>query len=247
MHKPALHELDGSRKIVIFIHGFMGSPIQFEDLIETVHEAGCSYCAILLPGHGFRMKEIAKVNAHDWEQHIQAEIDRVKDRYDEIYLFGHSMGGLLALNASLNKENKITGVFILQTPFKINTYNFKFLLPKLKLLFYSRDHVIKSVYIRSKSVDMSNILLYPLITVPIINFYKLLFKTKKKLKDVHVPVYTIYSHSDETTSFKSERLLKDGLCNTKCDGCTINKSWHAYFTEDEQKIISQKLSEFISN
>jgi len=246
MHNPVLHELDGSSTIVMFIHGFMGSPNQFESLIETVHNAGCSYCSILLPGHGFRMNEFSKSNSHDWERHVQTEIDKIKDKYEKIYLFGHSMGGLLALNASLNNENKIAGVFILQTPLKINTTNFKFLIPKLKLLFYPRSNAIKAVYIRSKSIDMSNLLLYPLIVKPILNFYKLLCKTNKNLKNVVVPVHMIYSTTDETTSYKSLRLMYEGLCNTKRDCFTIHNSWHAYFSHEDWRLISKELSRFVT-
>ncbi|MCL2426262.1 MAG: alpha/beta fold hydrolase [Oscillospiraceae bacterium] len=245
MHNPVLQELDGSKKIVIFIHGFMGSPIQFENLIETVHNADCSYCSILLPGHGSHMNEFAKSNMHKWEQHVQSEIDKIKNNYDEIYLFGHSMGGLLALNASLNKNNKIAGVFILQTPLKINTTNFKFLVPKLKLLFYPKNNVIKAVYTKSKGVDMSNIFLYPLMLKPTFSFYRLLNKTKKNLKDVFVPVYMIYSTKDETTSYKSLDLMCKSLYNTEKDSSTIYNSWHAYFPDDDWNIIAEKLSKFV--
>jgi len=245
MHTPVLQELSTSRKIVIFIHGFMGSPNQFESLIKTVHDVGCSYCSILLPGHGFSMNEFAQSSVRKWEQHVQSEIDKIKDNYDEIYLFGHSMGGLLALNASLNKDNKIIGVFILQTPLKINSTNFKFFVPKLKLLFYPKSNEIKAAYTRSNSIDMSNILLYPLILKPTINFFELLHKTKINLKDVFVPVYMIYSTKDETTSYKSLELMEKGLCNTERNSFTINNSWHAYFPDDDLSIISEKLSKFI--
>jgi len=223
----------------------MGSPNQFQDFINTVHDAECSFYAMLLSGHGFCINEFAKYNVHDWEQQVQGELDKLKNKYDKIYLFGHSMGGLLALNASLNKDNKIAGVFLLSTPLKMNTFNLIFFIKKLKLLLYSKSHNVKATYMKSNSIDMSNVLLYPLIIKPTINFYKLLHKTKMNLEKISVPVCMVHSTNDETTSYKSAKLLYEGLCNTKREHITINKSWHAYFSEDEWSIVAQNLSDFI--
>ena len=38
--------------IVIFIHGFLGSPHQFIDLADFVSHMGYACGALLLPGHG---------------------------------------------------------------------------------------------------------------------------------------------------------------------------------------------------
>jgi len=223
----------------------MGSPIQFEDFACAVYDAGCSYNSILLPGHGARVSDFIKTGLNEWEHHLQSEIDKVKEKYDKIYLVGHSMGGLLALNASLVKKNKVAGTFMLSTPLKTNALNFKFFLPKLKLLFYPKDNEIRSVYFKSNSTGTSNVLLFLLFAKPFLSLHKLIRKEKRNLNKVFVPIRMIHSVNDEMTSYKSAKLLCDGLNNTQRDSFTLYKSWHVYFYDDEKEFIKEKLLDFI--
>jgi len=245
MHTPLIQEHNDSQKIVIFIHGFMGSPIQFEDFAYVVYDAGYSYSSVLLPGHGARVNDFIKTDADNWEYHLQSEIDKVKEKYDKIYLVGHSMGGLLAINASLIKENKIAGVVMLSTPLKTNAFNFKFFFPKLKLLLYPKDNEIRSVYFKSNSTGTSNVFLFLLFAKPFFSLHKLIRKTKRNLSQVFVPIRMIHSVNDEMTSYKSAKLLCDGLNNTQRDSFTLYESWHVYFFDDEKAFIKEKLLDFI--
>lgn len=242
-HSPVCSEYDNSEKLVIFIHGFMGSPDQFADLATAVYDKGFSFSSILLPGHGADIKTFAKYTTQDWESLLQNEIGKYINKYTKIYLVGHSMGGLLALNASIDTQNKIAGVFMISTPVKINIFNLKSSALKLRLLFYPKKHIVKSVYLQSNSISKINIFSCVYFIKPVTEFFKLIRKTTNNLKNVFVPVYMIYSKNDETTSYKSMKILCDGLLNK--EALTINKSRHAYFEDSERKIICEKLLEFI--
>ena len=247
MHAPFFKENCNTKKLVVFIHGFMGSPNQFNDLTQAVHDCGCSYMSVLLPGHGVRTKDFRKFGMIHWEAHLQSELDRVKNIYDEIYLVGHSMGGSLALNASLIKENKIEGVFMIATPLKVNMLNLRSLSQRMQYLVYPKKHYIKAIYLKSCSLTDFSVFSLFFFIKPIINFYKLTAKTKKCLKDVRVPVNMVHSKSDETAAFISSKMLYDGLYTTKREAFVLNKSWHVFFPEDEQKFITEKLISFINS
>ena len=51
-HRPYYREREGADTIVIFIHGFFGSPSQFWELSAIAWEKGYSIASLLLPGHG---------------------------------------------------------------------------------------------------------------------------------------------------------------------------------------------------
>jgi len=224
----------------------MGSPAQFADLASMVYDNGCSYISLLLPGHGASAQEFIRSSADDWQRHVQNVISEIRDKYAKIYLVGHSMGGLLALNASLLRGNKIAGVFLIATPLQINLFHFQSLTCRLRLLIYPKEHPIKSMYLQSYSIDPSNICLYPLFLKPCISFYGLIGKTKKHLAEVLVPVYMFFSANDEAVSYKSAALFSTGLRNAQRTVFSISKSWHAFYYADERKIISEKLLDFIN-
>ncbi len=245
LHTPQYRQHDTADKLVIFIHGFMGSPDQFDSLQEAVFNEGISCKSVLLPGHGGSTAAFIKSGAADWEQHVQNEIERVRERYSQIYLVGHSMGGLLALNASLQKENKIAGVFLLATPLKVN-FSLKAAWARIRLLAYAKDHETKAAYLKAKSVSLNNPLYYPLLLKPSLQFYAVAHKARKNLPQVSVPVRMIHSKRDETVSANSGRLLLEGLTAAKTDAVALEQSWHAYYPENEQAVIRRKLIDFIS-
>ena len=245
MHTPAYKKYDGADTAVMFIHGFMGSPNQFDDLAEAVYGFGCTYVSVLLPGHGCGADGFVKSGARDWKRHVQSEIDKTKNEYKRIFLVCHSMGGLLALNASLIKENNIAGIVLIATPLKIHLLNPKAMSKRLRFLFLPKDSEIKTAYMKTYSLTKSKFFFYPLFIKPAVSFLRLMRRTKKLLPEVSVPVYMFYSKGDETTSYKSVRLFEEGLRNTQKTVFTLEESWHAFYSDDEKSLIRAKLIEFI--
>lgn len=245
MHTPAYHKHEDSDCAVIFIHGFMGGPGQFADLAEAVHQMGCTYSSVLLPGHGCGLREFVKFGVCDWQVHVQSEIDKVKQEHKHIILIGHSMGGLLALNASLVRENPISAVVLLSTPLKVYWFNPRALWMKLRLVLLPKENEIRSAYRSSNSIAVSKFFCAPLILKPVIQFYQLVRQTKKQLADVFVPVYMFHSKNDETTSYRSAKLLYEGLCNTQRTALVLDKSWHAFYCESERQFIKDQVQNLI--
>ena len=223
----------------------MGSPGQFADLAEAVHEIGCTYRALLLPGHGGGLRKFVKSGLRDWQACVQSEIDKIKQEHKKIFLVGHSMGGLLALQASLVKENNISGLVLISTPLKVYLLNPKRLLQRLGIMRLPKSNKMKAVYIESNSIATPGPLLYSFAIRPALHFYRLLWQTKKRLPEVFVPVCMFHSKNDETTSYKSAALLYEGLCNTERRSFSLDKSWHVFFEDDEREFIRAKVIEFI--
>jgi len=222
----------------------MGSPNQFTELADAVYDIGCTYKTVLLPGHGGGIKEFVQFGVEDWQGHLQDEINEMKG-YRNIFLIGHSMGGLLALNASLVEENHISGVVLLQTPLKVYWFNPRAFFFRLRLLLFPKDHGIRSAYRKAKSITISKLFFYPLFLKSVIQFYKLVRQTKKRLSEVFVPVCMFYSKQDETTSYKSADMFYNGLQHTQRNLFSLDKSWHAFYADEERAFITNKILAFI--
>jgi len=242
MHRPINRERDTAETMVIFIHGFMGSPDQFSDLADAVYEKGCSTMSILLPGHGAGMGEFVRSNMRDWERHVQSEIDRVDERYKKIILVGHSMGGLLALGASLAPDSRVAGVLTIATPLKINKKSFYI---KLQMMTRPSMSEIKRAYFRATSIGRSAFWHYLILSRPLYHLFRLIKQTRGRLAEVTVPVTLFYSRGDETVDYRSAKFFEEGLCNTEPTVVTLDKSWHAYYDAAERAVIVGKLLEMV--
>ena len=240
MRTPKFKNYNGSELLVIFIHGFMGSPGQFDDLAETAYKKGCSVLSIVLPGHSGSGKHFVNSSLIEWETHLQNEISKYRDHYSQIYLVGHSMGGLLALNASIVKANKICGVLMLSSPMRIAFISPDSLRCKFKLLFSLREREIRKRYTLSNSID-SDLLYCLLLLKPFQQLKALMQKTEHNLSDVFTPVTMIHSKNDEMVAFESAKILYDGLSNTTRKSIALQNSSHAYYPADEREKIGSEL------
>lgn len=239
LHTPSFLENSTSKGIVIFIHGFMGSPRQFDKLAESIHRAGFSAAAVLLPGHGSTTKAFSSGTMESWLNHAYAEVERFLE-YDKIYLVGHSMGGLIAINMAIKYGKRIAGIFLIACPFKFSTFSKQTLSVRLKQAFYSKNHPMKAAYLTSSSVPLRpNIIWHS--TKPTSELKKLMRLTTDKLSDVHVPVTAIYSASDELISIDSLDILKAGLTQTTYQSLILSDSLHAYYPAHEQTVIEKQL------
>jgi carboxylesterase len=244
MHRPTWRERESADSLIIFIHGFMGSPNQFRDFMEAVYEHGCSACTILLPGHGGTGRDFGLCGLADWEDHLQGELDKHKSAYRNIFLVGHSMGGLLALNASLQEQNRIHGVILLSTPFELDL-RLRSLLRKASLLFFSQGNPIKETYWQARGI--SSFVPRPSWLKPVHSFSQLMHKTTLNLPRVFVPVLAVHSRNDETVSIISADILHNGLSNTSKKQLILKKSWHTYYPPGERAQMHSALLEFIDN
>ncbi|NCC67577.1 MAG: alpha/beta fold hydrolase [Clostridia bacterium] len=105
---------------VIFVHGFMGCHRQFEALADFLDDGETEMVFHVLPGHESTLAEFKKTNAKIWQDSVNELVGSMAKQYDRILLVGHSMGGLLAVRASIARPEKVCGVVCIGFPIKIN-------------------------------------------------------------------------------------------------------------------------------
>ena len=243
-HEPSFIENKDSKSAVIFVHGFMGSPRQFDRMARFVYKNGFSAAVLLLPGHGKTLKDFATCTYRQWKEHVKSEIDRLSEGFDDIWLVGHSMGGLLVLSAALYPNPKVRGVFPIACPFEL-TFLSKADIKVRMLQILGNDENIKEEYLDKNSIPRSSSLLFHALA-PMVEVKKLMRATKSSLPRIRTPVTAVYSISDELISIKSLEILKSGLAKAHFEHVVLTDSLHAYYTADEKEKIEQALLEFIS-
>lgn len=80
---------------VLFVHGFIGTPNNYNDLPDKVAEAGWRARAMLVPGHGTYPHVFEQTSADDMIAGVRAEYEELRKQHGTVVLCGHSMGGAL--------------------------------------------------------------------------------------------------------------------------------------------------------
>ena len=245
MHTSIAAEVPGSDTLVIFIHGFLGSPDQFRRYIAALNEHGASCLALLLPGHGCSAREFARHGTAEWETAVLQAVEANKGKFTRIYLAGHSMGGLLALNACVKLGNAFSGLILLSTPWKVTFFSPRSIFQRLLLACYGRKNEIKTAYKSAQSVSGNYLALLLHMPRPGLEFFRVIRRAKQICSGVQVPVLLIHSKNDETVSFSSARLLKQSLAGAEAVPITLQSSWHTYYTAEEADIIQRAILSFV--
>lgn len=104
-------------KAILFIHGIVGTPRHFDRFVALVPEHISVY-NVLLDGHGKSVRDFGKTSMKTWEAQITAIVEELAATHKEIYIVGHSMGTLLAIEQALKNE-KVTKLFLLAVPLRV--------------------------------------------------------------------------------------------------------------------------------
>ena len=102
---------------VLFIHGIVGTPRHFDDLIPLLPDT-VSVHNLLLAGHGGNARDFARASMTAWEQQVEAAIAALAKTHPHIYLVAHSMGALLSIEAALHHK-EVEKLFLLAVPLRI--------------------------------------------------------------------------------------------------------------------------------
>jgi carboxylesterase len=103
-------ELDGGRAGCLLLHGFTGTPSEMRPLGEHLAARGYTVCAPLLPGHGTRVDELARMTWKDWFSTAVESWDALGRRASERVVAGLSMGALLALHLAHERSSEVRAV-----------------------------------------------------------------------------------------------------------------------------------------
>ncbi|MDD3244291.1 MAG: alpha/beta fold hydrolase [Eubacteriales bacterium] len=117
-HEASCRHGEGNRVAVLCVHGILGSPNYFADLLEGL-PPDVDYENLLLPGHGGSGRAFCRASMAAWRACVTQAVEALGKKYDRVLLCGHSMGGLLCVEAAQAKPANIAGLFLLAMPLRM--------------------------------------------------------------------------------------------------------------------------------
>jgi carboxylesterase len=244
IHEPIQVESGTSDLLILYIHGLMGSPLESTKIWNSLDNLNFHGQAILLPGHGGSAHDFGSNGPQAWQAHVNRTLADLSKSYARIILIGHSLGGLLALQASL--QIPVNGIVLLNTPAKTHI-SLRQISISARVLFSSdqtHDPLI-SAYRKSFSVGMQDFWNLPLWIPRLMDIRRVADRTMSILKQVTVPVMIFQSRQDETVNPISAEQLKKGLGEHAIGLTYLEKSSHAYFVDEDFQNIIQGIKRLI--
>ncbi|MDR3310657.1 MAG: alpha/beta fold hydrolase [Oscillospiraceae bacterium] len=240
-HAPFLIER-GSGAVVVFTHGFMGSPAQLRPFAERVAAAGYSAAGLLLPGHGGTAAEFAASTASDWRVHVRRAVAKFSKEYRAVILAGHSIGGTLSLETAA-RTGCVRGVFLLNPAVVLRGAGLGAVPYVASLGLRSKSDAKRRAYDDGTSVRSAAVRPHA-VAPPYAEVLRLVSGARHSYRRVTAPVAAVFSRRDETVSLRGRDLLRRELPSPP-EILTLERSSHGFYTVPERIIAERALLRFV--
>lgn len=218
------------RKAVLIIHGFTGNLYDNEYLMNYLeYEPKFDVYAKTLPGHTKERFENCKYP--EWVTFVEDEIEHlIQNGYHEIYVVGHSMGGVLA-SIIATKYKQVKKLVLVNAAF--DYFNFK--QNKIDLL-------------ENKSFDKyKGILDKAFRTSPsfIIEFTKLIKRYRNVINNIKCDILILQSTEDEIIPLETGEFIYNNVASEKKCLTYLNECSHVVFIGNRKDEISEYIRVFL--
>ncbi len=228
------------RKAILFIHGFVGGIYDF-DILPSELETYRNYdvYTFTLPGHE---KNVVKdVKYEEWIKASEKQIEfLLQHNYKEIYLIGHSMGGVIA--AHLAAKYKEVKKLVLAAPafryfyFKDGKVNIKGINETIKNL----PSLLKE---EDKEKVVARIQKTPIATM--LEFTKLVSKHQNDLTNITCPTLIIHGLNDKVVPTEGTELVHNIIKSKTNILVNIDKVTHDCFTKERKDEVEAIITNFL--
>ncbi len=189
------------RKAVLIIHGFAGGTYDEEQLANFLERnSRLDVYTFTLPGHEKKSFHTPKYT--EWIKYSEKQIDMLIDYgYKEIYLIGHSMGGVIATYLA-TKYKQVKKLVLAAPAFNYITMDNDSRLDSIK----KGISVIKN---NDKDEVLTRFLKLPLSSIG--EFSKLVQKYKNVYNKIDIPIMILHGDKDTIVPLQSSLNIYDSL------------------------------------
>ena len=243
MHQEFRRIVPTADTAVLFVHGIVGTPRHFDDLIALLPDT-VSVHNLLLAGHGGSVRDFSRASMKAWVSQVEQAVTTLAQTHQRIYMVAHSMGTLLSIEAALNHK-EIEKLFLLAVPLRISVK--KTALRNMQKVTWgniSADDYPALATQRSCSIQHERNPLPYLGWIP--RFLELLSKirtVRKLLPQLTTPCLAVQAMKDELVSFRSLEELER---NPHITVTPLHHAGHFYYPSEDYALLQRAFSQFIN-
>ncbi len=242
-HREYIREIEASDTAVLCIHGIVGSPNHFKNIIPILPENWSVYC-IMLDGHGKSVEDFSETSMGKWKHQVSETCDFLCKKYENVIIIAHSMGTLLSLNQSLNHCDKIKQMILFAVPLKV--YVHPSMMSSSMKLVYDRikdDDILTLATRDACSVTLDKQIWKYLGWIPrFLELFELIRDTRKIIPQISVPTQVFQSRNDELVLYSAKEYLK-GNPNISVE--VLENSGHFYYSSKDEEYFLRRIKQIL--
>ena len=237
-HEEYIRIVPGAKTAVLFIHGIVGTPDHFRDLIPLTElvPKDCSVYNILLDGHGKTVDDFAKTSMKKWHDQVWGVFEQLSKDHEQVILAAHSMGTLFSIQLAVAHPEKIPFLFLLAVPLR-PAIRLTTIRDLLKLVFgkLREDIPREAATMKVCGVQTTRRLWKYVKWIPrYIELFCEIHRTEKLIEKLCVPCTAYQSQLDELVANQTRKVLR------KYGNMTVYnllQSSHFYYSPEDQVTI----------
>ena len=228
------------RTAILFIHGFVGGIYDYDSFpneLETYRNF--DVYTFTLPGHEKNVVKDVKYN--DWIKSAESQIEfLLNHNYKNIYVIGHSMGGVIAAHLA-SKYKEVKKLVLVAPAFryfyfkdgKVNIKGINETIKNLPALLKEEDK--EKVVARIQKTPISTML----------EFTKLVSNYQKDLENITCPILTIHGLNDNVVPIEGTDLVYNNVKSKTNLLINIDKVTHDCFTKERKEEVKTIITDFL--
>jgi carboxylesterase len=227
-----------TERIVVCIHGFTGTAYEAAPIAEACAQAGLDAVTILLPGHGYvdpetQRHQFARITAQGLLNAARLTLQRARDQYQQVGVFGISMGGAIALQMAA--EQRVDACAVAAAALRLSA-KAEILIPLLSWAkFYLPSELQHDFYLPAYDFYHSRSLRA---------LWQVSRQARANLSEITCPVYAAHSHYDTTIPPVVMEQMQREISSLK-EAVWLDQSNHVLTRDKDSETIKQQVAEFM--
>lgn len=230
---------------VLLLHGFGGKSSNWDYIAKNINKRmNLPVYIPRLPGHATNTADFLNSNADQWLRKAVDSYFYLRNHYQEIYLAGLSMGGLLAsliaANFKVKKLSLVAPAFFTLNKNIVFTPYLKYFIKKL-----DNDFTIDKDSLTEAEIDYHNNYSFNYYPEALAELYKLMKKGRKAVSQINTPTQLILSTNDEQVKTEQiEKFLNKKMGQFLVDQKIYQKSPHVIINDLEKERCAEDIISF---
>ncbi len=245
---PGTRRVSGAAPGILALHGFGGTPVEVELLMDVAKGLGLQGLAPLLPGHGTHPDDLAKTRFRDWVRGAEQALSELYTHNGKqpLCVAGLSMGSLLALELALRHPERVRCLVLLsnalwlRSPFPARALD---LVARLRLPDFQLPKLASDL---GDPVMRKNHLTYS--SQPVhaaVDLQQAAKRLRDRLGEVRCPTFLIHGAQDRLCPMKNADDAARAMVRAETRVLILPRSRHIVTRDIERRELERRLSDYL--